>query len=466
MSPLPTVSSTAGRRARRWDALVLGSGAVALMAAARLGMAGHRVLVVEEAARRDAFAGLKEPFCLAAARGRGVIDAAMAAISVPLIDRRRIEPCESAFQIVAPQLRAEVGEASLSAHELAAWGLLPASDAHKLTASLLQAGEVERQAMLDSPLVRLGRRGGRRSASQGAHLRGLPSEASSATGALEHFLAAQVRALSNLATVRPSPEARARLLGSVQLGGAGFRDRPPWLMDLLRRRVESSFGEFRTPVGKFSLVSAGQQPGLAFENSEELWLGRTLIIAAATSALSGVLDQDPIPAFLQPARTVRRRMAIHLRCSRSVLLEGMGPSLLLTGDSQAAPKGLDPVSLSVYPSAKADVVDLVARAVVDPSDLGSDAASVERALEERVRELLCFARDNLKRCAVTHPRWDDDGWLEDPVSGTGWPTEVSLRVSSRPSIYRLDRAEVAGLGVEGDLLLGWRAGDAIARDLG
>jgi hypothetical protein len=33
-------------------------------------------------------------------------------------------------------------------------------------------------------------------------------------------------------------------------------------------------------------------------------------------------------------------------------------------------------------------------------------------------------------------------------------------------VYRLDRAEVGGLGLEGDLLLGWRAGDAIAHELG
>jgi hypothetical protein len=32
-------------------------------------------------------------------------------------------------------------------------------------------------------------------------------------------------------------------------------------------------------------------------------------------------------------------------------------------------------------------------------------------------------------------------------------------------VYRLDRAGVAGLGLEGDLLLGWRAGDAVAADI-
>ena len=49
--------------------------------------------------------------------------------------------------------------------------------------------------------------------------------------------------------------------------------------------------------------------------------------------------------------------------------------------------------------------------------------------------------------------------------GQGWPGDTDLRLSSRPPIYHLDRSAVAGLGLEGDLLLGWRAGDAIAEEL-
>ena len=64
------------------------------------------------------------------------------------------------------------------------------------------------------------------------------------------------------------------------------------------------------------------------------------------------------------------------------------------------------------------------------------------------------------------PRWDsDDGWLEDPVGAGSWPGEVDLRLESRPPIYCLDRAGAAGLGLEGDLLLGWRGGDAIAAEI-
>ena len=60
---------------------------------------------------------------------------------------------------------------------------------------------------------------------------------------------------------------------------------------------------------------------------------------------------------------------------------------------------------------------------------------------------------------------DDDGWLDDPKPGAGWPVVMNLRASGRPPVYRLDRAGVASLGFEGDLLLGWRGGDLIAEEL-
>jgi hypothetical protein len=40
-----------------------------------------------------------------------------------------------------------------------------------------------------------------------------------------------------------------------------------------------------------------------------------------------------------------------------------------------------------------------------------------------------------------------------------------VRLPTRQPIYHLGRAAVGGLGYEGELMLGWRAGDAIAADL-
>jgi hypothetical protein len=61
--------------------------------------------------------------------------------------------------------------------------------------------------------------------------------------------------------------------------------------------------------------------------------------------------------------------------------------------------------------------------------------------------------------------WDDDGLLCDPAGASGWPAPFSTRLSGRLPIHSLDRTRVAGLGFEGDLLLGFRAADAIAAEL-
>ena len=66
---------------------------------------------------------------------------------------------------------------------------------------------------------------------------------------------------------------------------------------------------------------------------------------------------------------------------------------------------------------------------------------------------------------MPQPLWDTDTVLTDPEPGTGWPAECDVRVSSRPPIFALERAWLGDLGFEGDLLLGWRAGDAIADEL-
>jgi hypothetical protein len=42
---------------------------------------------------------------------------------------------------------------------------------------------------------------------------------------------------------------------------------------------------------------------------------------------------------------------------------------------------------------------------------------------------------------------------------------VEIRLASRPRVYQLPRAGLAGLGVEGDVLLGWRGAERIAADL-
>ena len=109
-----------------------------------------------------------------------------------------------------------------------------------------------------------------------------------------------------------------------------------------------------------------------------------------------------------------------------------------------------------------DPVDLVASAVVP---IGAKVDAARDAIEAGVASLLPLGIEGWTRVASPEPRWDRDELLGDPRDAGGWPHGISLRPIARAPAYVLDRWKLAALGTEGDLLLGWRAGDAIASDL-
>ncbi|MBY0396518.1 MAG: formate dehydrogenase accessory protein FdhE, partial [Thermoleophilia bacterium] len=306
----------------------------------------------------------------------------------------------------------------------------------------------------------------------GHHRRGLPGIVRGLTGLLAELVAAQLRALSNLGQSTPPPESQARLLGMPLAGGAGFADEPPWLCDLLRKRVTASYGDFRTLSGDFDLVSVSGQPGVRVRRTGEIWLGRCLVLAAAPSALREQ-HQDagsagpsapprPVPGILGRSGPRAYRAAFLFSVPTAILPEGMSARLILPAQDEDHPT----TAITAFPSqTHGQRVDLVARAVVSDRD-PERLARVQQGIAKRLRALMPFCRDGLVAIDVELPRWDgDDGWLEDPAPGMGWPAELDLRISQRPSIYHLDRAAVGALGLEGDLLLGWRGGEAIAAEL-
>ncbi len=484
MVEIPLLNSSEAPRARRWDALILGSGIPALVAAARIGGAGQRVLVVEEEAHSVLPPAIREPFFLAGLRDEGVLDACLRALTVPLIDRRRFAAERLAYQIAADPYRIEIGQPVVTADELVTWGLAKPDDAQSLVRHLIESSEIERQLLLQAPFVRVGRRvaGSRGATGIGNHKRGLPGDAATATGPLGQVIAAQIRSLSNLGQTSPSPEAQARLLGVGLAGGAGFADAPPWLADLLRKRVTALYGDFRTLSGQFELVSVSGQPGIRVIRTGEIWLGRSLVLASPLSSLSDTLGDDPnrpAPSLLD-RRVSRGYRAVFLyRIPTTILPEGMNARVILPGmrsgntkvDRNAGAEAADPtVTVTAFPSqTQIGYVDLVARASIPTTNresLPAQLSNLGQSITARLQALMPFCGDELEQIEVTPPQWDsDDGWLEDPPPGTGWPAEIDLRLSTRPPIYHLDRAAVAGLGLEGDLLLGWRGGDAIAAEL-
>lgn len=481
MAEIRTLDPSEAPRARRWDALVLGSGLSALVAAARICAAGHRVLVVEEERRAVLPPALKEPFFLSGFRDQGLLDATMRALGVPLIDRRRINAERLAYQVLADPVRIDVGQPLQTAEEFVAWGLAKPEEAGLLVRRIVEAAELERTLLYEAPFVRIGRRSGAAgtpaasaSASRTtnhAHRRGLPGEVRDADGPLARVLAAQTRALSNTATRTPAPEAQARLLGLGLSGGAGFADDPPWLTDLMRKRVTSLYGDVRTLPGEFEIVQVSGQPGIRVKRTGEIWLGRCLVLGAPPSALHDACNTDrlsPPPSLLDRGAERRYRAAFLFRVPTDVLPEGLSARAILPGAD-----GEPTASLTAFPCQNHPrKVDLVVRArlddAVEPSALDAALRDLQTALAERLRALMPFCGDALEAIDVERPLWDsDDGWLEDPVAAeVGWPGEIDLRLHGKPLILHLDRAAAGGLGLEGDLLLGWRGGDAIAAELG
>ena len=456
-------------RARRWDAIVVGGALPGLVTAARLCMDGQRVLVIEEEAAARAFAPLREPFLLAGAATGGVLAALLRELSVPLIDARRLEPDPLAYQVVLPEARIDVGGVARTGEELVTWGLAKPDVAQPLLRALARSAAAERDALLASPVVRAAglRRLGRSPAPATRHARGMPVEAAAPPPELAPFFNAQVRALCNLAGADPGPEARARLLGSALEGGVAFPSAEHSLRGLLRERILALHGEFRTLPGGFELVAAEGEPGVAPARSAELWLGRVLVLNAPRGLLARLVREAEVavPPLLEAPLPRRRRAALHLRTRREVIPSGMARRVIRLVDPLQEADGTNVVSIALHPvAAGSDAVHLIASAVVDADD--PDPARREAEIEGALRALMPFSEGRLARQPGFRPRWDDDAALEDPAPGAAWPAEVEIRACSRPPVYALARSTLGGLGAEGDLLLGWRAGERIAADLG
>ncbi len=84
---------------------------------------------------------------------------------------------------------------------------------------------------------------------------------------------------------------------------------------------------------------------------------------------------------------------------------------------------------------------------------------------DQVLELMPFHGGRFQRIEVEKPKWDSVDLLEDPTNSACWPGEIDLRANTKLPVHLLDRSCVAGLGLEGDLLLGLRAGEALQAEL-
>jgi hypothetical protein len=277
------------------------------------------------------------------------------------------------------------------------------------------------------------------------------------------FCEAQLRALSDFAEIEPPTTVRTRLLGAALGGAAEIKEGHRWLRDLLNQRIASLYGEIRQLRGAFRLVSAGNQPAIELERTPEVSAGRALLINAPLPALRDTIEQGPIPELLKGPAASHQRLSLHLRGPRRALPEGMAARVIRIGDLSEKISGTNLIRLRVFENPDGiDPVDLVASAVVP---INAEIDTVLDEIESGVASLLPLGREGWVRVASQEPLWDRDEFLADPHGEGGWPAGVPLRPISRAPAYVLDRWKLGALGFEGDLLLGWRAGDAIAADL-
>jgi hypothetical protein len=434
-------------------------------------MARLRVLIVEEETAARAPDLSRDPFFLTSAGAETVVGACLQALGISMTDRRGFEVGPVAYQVLLPEARVEVGGTANTAEELVAWGLAKREAAREIVRILEAASEAECEAMRGASIVR---RGAQRGLSRGAvarrslrHPRGLPDSLAHPSPELAPFFEAQVHALSGLGEGTPSPEARSRLLGVGLSGGTVFKEAGASLRGLLRRRVKALHGEFRTVGCPFEFIELGDHPGIARIGPDDFWLGRALLVNAPGSQLASALQtwDREAPAFLKGPIPRHRRLSLHLRAQRDAIPEALSRRAILVGDLSAPIAGANAMTLAVHPSERGDLFsEVVASAVVedDPANLAENAASIEEGL----RRLMPFSQGRISRLSnPARPVWDDDAALPAPGAGDGWPGEVEIRTPGRQPVFHLRREALAGLGLEGDLLLGWRAGDAIREEL-
>jgi hypothetical protein len=440
------------------------------------------VLIIEEKAAATAFPGLREPFLMTGSGSSGVLGDCLNALGIPLIERRRLCGKAPAFQVALPGARVDVGDCregdqpDWTAQEIESWGLAPGRVAQELVATLREDAQTQHEVLLGTEPSAGGTRRSRptkRGPSERKTL--IVSERSRAAAdpppgtasyekPLAAFLDAQVRALSNFAEQPPTAADRSRLLGAALDGAAEFKDGHRWLRELLEERIRSLYGEFRQVSGEFKLVHTGDWPAVALQDPGGICAGRALILNAPLPALRDAMEADGIPDLLKGPSASHQRLSVHLRVPRRLIPEAMATRVIQITDPDRAISGTNLIRLRTFDDGRSgDRIDLVASAVV-PADTDIELASEE--IEAAAAKLLPLGREGWVRVKKLPPRWDRDELLADPPGARSGLAEGSLRPISRLPAYVLDRARSGALGFEGDLLLGWRAGDAIAADLG
>jgi hypothetical protein len=459
MAALPRIAAADVHRVRRFDAVVLGAALPGLVAAIRLAQRGARVLVVEEEAAARAHPAWREPFLLWDAEPRGVLGSCLRALALPLIDQRRLLAEDRALQIASPRTRIDWGRAGLAASELTSWGLAKPDESRALLRGLAAAAREARDAWLASIAPERPRKGrdapAAREPSADARAQDPLVALRTASPGLRALLEGLARALSDHGGAELCALARLRLLGGILAGGAVLAGEAG-LRDLLWRRLASLFGERRTIQGHLRLVGTSHLAAVEAPGIQEIYAGRALVLNAPRESLALAHEAAP-PALLRCAPAPWRRVTLELHAPAELLPDAMAERLIALGAGE-------PLRVARCGGRRAGERAELLVSTVAPRD--ADIPAIHARLEGAVRDLAPFCAARLETRPHPAPRWDRDDLLHDVAASAQEPAPTCLRLSSRPLVVSLERAASGAFSFEGDLLLGWRAGDDLVALLG
>jgi len=459
MRGFPALAKSQSHRVRRCDALVLGGALPGLVASIALARRGCRVVILEDSRAARSYAGLREPFHLCSADTDGILGTVLRGLGLPLIDQRRFQPPPEPLQVVTPNARIRLSAAAEGATELARWGLAQEDTSRALLESLEVAGKLARDALMDAEIVHAGRRRpfAKKRGPDARNQRGLPDSLAGVGATLQKLCTTLVGALGNQGATEVSGQAASRLIASALETPVTLLGEQEGLRGMLQRRAEALHVERRQIEGSLQLVSVAGQPSLESRGSDVVWTGRALILNAPRSTLREAFEGE-LPGFLSKEPCRQRRHIAHFHAPREQLPDGMGDRLIVVHPASEAGGQDKWVRVRVHPGARG-IAEIVVSADA-PMDV-----DLSEVLERSVRDLLPFSEDCLEAQRLPEMSWDSDLWLPAQKQNGGWPRVCELRVSNRPTVYSLERNALAALGSEGDLLLGWRGGDAIAAEL-
>ena len=452
-------------RTRRWDAVVLGSALPGLAAAVRMAMGGLRVLVIEEHAASQIPEHLRDPFFLPAG---DVLQHCFGALGVRAMDPRVLGQNKLAYQVLLTKARLDIREPEHNAAELTNWRFAELDDARVMQHAFFEAGEREAQTLLEKEWLRADvspvperHRIFARFAKPEA--RAVAREMQTADGDLQRYLKAQWRVLARGASATPTPRAAARLLGGAMRGGVRFTPESGSLRAVLKQRFLKRRGEIRAHAGEFEFAQLGDAGGVVLLGErEEMCLGRVLLLNASDERLLAACEAwgKPAPDFVRRTRRAPplRRVATSVRVARSMLPASLAPRAIWWPEISEVP---NPVEISRFAVADSELTEELVLASTFPNAGVSDKEQTARVFEA-ANSLLDLHGITPKTTAAERPLWDDDALHFDPHPHLGWPGAVEIRAGAkRSSVFRLTPEPVFGLGVEGELLLGLRAADAL-----